>query len=85
MKNQGIQNVYIRLLAILYEESQAKIRTERERKYFELGRGLKQGDPLSPKQFTCLLENQFRKLEWKNKYDINIDGLRLTHQITSYC
>ena len=40
---------------------------------------MKLGDPVSLKLFTCLLENQFRKLEWENKYGINIDGLRLTH------
>ena len=40
---------------------------------------MKQGDPLAPKLFTAVLENQMRKLEWETKHGINIDGQRLTH------
>jgi hypothetical protein len=50
-----------------------------EGKNIELGRGAKQRDPLSPKLFTSLLENQFRRLKWDNEYGVIIDGARLTH------
>lgn len=49
LTEQGIQQKYVRLLAKLYNNSQAKIRTERDGEYFSLERGVKQGDPLSPK------------------------------------
>ena len=39
---------------------------------------LKQGDPISPKLFTSILENQFRKLNWVDE-GININGERLTN------
>ena len=40
---------------------------------------MKQGDPLAPKLFAAVLENQMRKLEWEAKHGINIDGQRRTH------
>ena len=79
LKNQGIQNTYITLLANLYTEFKAKIQTEVEGNAFPLQRGVKQGDPLAPKLFTAVLEKHMRKLEWETKHGINIDGQRLTH------
>lgn len=79
LTEQGIPQKYVRLLAKLYDNSQAKIRTEREGEPFALGRGVKQGDPLSPKLFTALLESQIRKLNWDTEHGININGVNLTH------
>lgn len=79
LTEQGIQQKYVRLLAKLYNNSQAKIRTERDGEYFSLERGVKQGDPLSPKLFTALLESQMRKLDWDSECGINVDGTNLTH------
>ena len=53
--------------------------TERERQQFKLERGVRQGDPISPKLFTSLLEEVFRKLKWKKIHGININGYRLTN------
>ncbi|KAL0872137.1 hypothetical protein ABMA27_004554 [Loxostege sticticalis] len=43
-----------------------------------LGRGVRQGDTISPKLFTAALENVFRKLDWSDK-GISIDGERLNN------
>lgn len=79
LMHQGVPTKYVRILEKMYQKNQAKIRTEKEGKTFKVGRGVKQGDPLSPKLFTSLLEHQFRKIEWKPEYGVNIDGQQLTH------
>ncbi|XP_022816835.1 uncharacterized protein LOC111349816 [Spodoptera litura] len=41
-------------------------------------KGVRQGDPLSPKLFSAILESVFRDLEWEN-IGISIDGKKLNH------
>ena len=41
-------------------------------------KGMRQGDSLSPKLFTLILEDVFKKLEWQDK-GISISGARLTN------
>lgn len=79
LEKQGIESKYIRILDNLYIQSKAKVKTEREGQIFRLGRGVKQGDPISPKLFTSVLEEVFRKLKWDNKHGIIINGRRLTN------
>ncbi|GBP79249.1 Craniofacial development protein 2 [Eumeta japonica] len=45
---------------------------------FQIAKGVRQGDPLSPKLFSAILESVFRDLEWE-KDGINIDGKKLNH------
>jgi hypothetical protein len=64
----------------MYKNSNAKVRTEIEGEIFRTKRGVRQGDPISPKLFTCLLEIIFRKLNWNRKrVGININGRRLSN------
>lgn len=50
------------------------------RSMFQIHKGVKQGEPLSPNLFNALLENIhiFRNLNWENKR-ITIDGQNLYH------
>ena len=41
-------------------------------------RGVRQGDTLSPKLFTLVLEDIFKKLDWKDR-GLNILGCRLNN------
>ena len=53
--------------------------TEREGDEFKIERRVRQGDPLSRKLFTSLLEDIFQELDWESKYGIKLNGFRLTN------
>lgn len=78
LKNQGIENKYIRIIRNIYKNSSARIKLEREGKKINIERGVRQGDPLSPKLFSAVLEEIFRHLEWET-YGLNINGEKLNH------
>ena len=69
---------YITVLQKIYKNGCAKIRLEREGEQFPISRGVRQGDPLSPKIFTAVLENIFRKLDWTKK-GLRVNGEYLSH------
>lgn len=73
LRNQGVPNTYIKLIQEMYTNLKGRILTEREGEYFEIKKGVKQGDPLSPALFCCALEEIFRKLKWENR-GIKING-----------
>ena len=62
----------MRILGKLYLISYDKVRTEKEGTTFMLEKGVKQGDPISPKLFTSLLVNVLKEMDWgEKKFDIN--------------
>lgn len=75
---QGVEQQYIELLRNLYNNISAKVRLEREGSRFPIEKGVRQGDPLSPKIFSAVLESIFRNLDWDEK-GIQIDGEYLSH------
>lgn len=78
LEQQGIPLIYIRILMNIYSNSEARVQLDSIGKKFEIQRGLKQGDPLSPKIFSAVLESIFRKLNWSD-FGLNIDGVKLNH------
>ena len=79
LERQGLEHKYIRILKNLYNEAHAKVTTKREGHTFKLKRGVRQGDPISPKLFTSLLEDIFRSRNWGGKYGVSLNGSRLTN------
>lgn len=57
----------------MYSGLKTRIITDLTGAYFELQKGVRQEDPLSPILFNCLLEKVFRKLNWETE-GINING-----------
>jgi len=64
-----VPNKYTAKLAQLYRGQTAKIITDKESKELKIGRGTKQGDPLSPKLFNAVLEKAFTRAKehWKSQ------------------
>ena len=69
MLAQGVPPVYVRTLAALYHDQVGKIVADMTSKCFEITRGTKQGDPLSPQLFNSVLEQAFRNIqnEWRRR------------------
>ena len=78
LRNQGVEEVYVRTLENIYEGSTATIRLHKLSDKIPLGKGIRQGDTISPKLFTSVLEEIFRKLDWEEK-GIRMDGEYLSN------
>ncbi|GBO99235.1 FERM domain-containing protein 5 [Eumeta japonica] len=78
LRSQGVQEKYICILINIYSKSTAQIRLETTGEEFPIEKGVRQGDPVSPKLFSAALEMIFRNLDW-NKNGLNINGENLNH------
>ncbi|KAG6464168.1 hypothetical protein O3G_MSEX014327 [Manduca sexta] len=78
LAQQGVDQTYIKLIRSIYSKCQAKVRLERTGTEFPIQKGVRQGDPLSPKLFSAVLESVFRSLNWKER-GVKIDGEFLSH------
>ncbi len=78
MDNQGVNKGYIELLANIYNNATSMIRLDKDSVKFEVKRGVRQGDTISPKLFNAGLEQVFRRLDWDTK-GIMVNGERINH------
>ncbi len=78
LKNQGISNKLIRIIKELYTNLTVNIKSDIEGPKFNINKGVRQGDPLSPLLFNCALDKIFKHLDWKDK-GIKINGKNLTN------
>lgn len=78
LRQQGVEERYIALLYNIYSNNSAKVKLEREGREFPIRKGVRQGDPISPKIFSAVLESIFRNLKW-DKRGLKIDGEYLSH------
>ena len=61
----------------IYENATSCIELHENAEKFKIGRGVRQGDTISPKLFTVALEGVFKKLNWEKMGNIN--GKFLSH------
>ncbi|CAH2092926.1 unnamed protein product [Euphydryas editha] len=78
LSEQGVEKEYIQVIKNIYKNSVSKVKLESTGPDFNINRGVRQGDPLSPKLFIAVLESIINKLDW-NKYGLYIKGEYLSH------
>ena len=92
MLEMGVEAAYVNVLKRLYAGQTANVVTDKISKDFEIKRGTKQGDPISPILFNAVLEAVMRKLkqQWVAKahgvrvgigQPRNLQNLRFAHDI----
>ena len=75
LKVQHVPSGYIKVLQQLYNGQRAQVKTDKLSKHFGIGRGTKQGDPLSSLLFNSLLENVMTSA--KKDFEVKKYGIQM--------
>lgn len=75
---QGVNKDYLDIIKQIYRKSTARIKMEGLGPVFNIEKGVRQGDPLSPKLFIAVLEHVFRTLHWEHN-GLKINGMYLNN------
>ena len=78
LRRQGVEEPYVELIKLFYENATSVIMIDKTSESFKIKRGVRQGDPISPKLFNAVLEDIFRTLNWEDR-GVKINGKRLNH------
>ncbi len=70
--NQGVQIKMIKILQEFFKDNKAYIKVDKEGPIFEVPKGVKLGDPLSPNLFNCILEEIFKETNWGIQTQVQI-------------
>lgn len=73
-----MDDAYIKIIKSIYKGCKSRIKLETKGDPFPINRGVRQGDPISPKLFNAVLESIFSRLDWEN-CGINVNDVRLNH------
>ena len=79
LEQQKVGSTYVETLVNLYNNCISEVQVQGENSVpFEIQKGVRQGDTLSPKIFNAGLEQVFRSLRWENK-GVRVNGEKLNH------
>lgn len=78
LSRQGVHSKIVNVLRNIYSKAQVFVKLGSEKVPINIGRGVRQGDPLSPHLFNAVLQDCLSTVNWEN-YGININGRRLNH------
>lgn len=74
----NINTKYLNILKYIYNNSTSKVKLESRGDDIKIERGVRQGDPMSPKLFITVLQYIFENLKWENK-GIKVNKEHLNH------
>lgn len=78
MKEVGAEQGIISILQRIYEDSESWIKVNTTHVPIKIQRGVRQGDVISPRLFTAVLNMALRKIDWGTT-GIKINGVYLSH------
>ena len=77
---QEVHPQHIKLIQNIYTSASSIIQLDTEGSTFNLNRGVRQGESMSPKLFMASLQSIFNKLNWQEKaFGIKIDNTYLNN------
>ena len=78
LRKTNVNETYINILQNIYNQATARVHLDKlVSTEFPIHRGVRQGDPLSPKLFTAVMEEVFKKADISE--GVNVDGENLTN------
>ena len=78
LRNQGVDEHYVRILEDIYNGSTATIVLHKESSKIPIRKGVRQGDTISPMLFTACLQEVFRTLDWE-QVGVRVNGEYLSN------
>ncbi|CAG4934862.1 unnamed protein product [Colias eurytheme] len=78
LRTQNVEKEYIQVLKNIYSDCRSRVKLEKVGPWFPVKRGVRQGDPISPKLFIATLESVISHLDW-SQYGIKIGTKCLNH------
>lgn len=78
LRNARVDHRYIDIINSIYKNATLKVAIPQHTNPVKIKRGVRQGDTISPKLFTLVLEDIFKRLNWEDK-GLSIAGSRLSN------